>query len=246
MTDGRPIGQDCGLGTFAEHTTVNVSSVVKVPKDLCLERLCLLGCAVGTGWGSAVNHAAAGPGDTVIVMGVGGVGMNAVQGAAHAGASNVIAVDPIEFKRDVALTMGATAAFGHISEATEYAKKLTDWQGADSAIVTVGVLTGSHIAEAFNAVRKAGTVVVTALGDFSEVGIPIPPSEFVLYQKRIQGALFGGCNPLWDIPRQIELYRQGRIKIDELVTREYRLDEIATAYADMHAGRNIRGVVVYD
>ena len=245
-TDGAPIGQMAGISTFAEHTTVHVDSAVKIEKDLPLEKVCLLGCGVGTGWGSAVNVAEVRPGDTVIVMGVGGVGINAVQGAAHAGASNVIAVDPVAFKRETALQLGATHAVEDIAQAEELAKSLTNGQGADSAIVTVGVTKGEHVAQAFAAIRKAGTVVVTGVGDITAVGLPIAIGELTLFQKRIVGALFGASSPSSDILRQAQMYRDGRIKLDEIITTTYRLDDIARGYEDMHAGRNMRGVIVYD
>ena len=105
-------------------------------------------------------------------MGIGGIGINAVQGAAHAGASYVIAVDPVAMKREKALELGATHAFEQIAEANDFAKSVTDGQGADAVIVTVGVTTGEHVAQAFAATRKAGTVVVTGIGPMSEVGIP--------------------------------------------------------------------------
>jgi NDMA-dependent alcohol dehydrogenase len=243
--DGAPVAQMCGLGTFAEMTTVDVNSAIKVDKDLPLERVCLLGCGVGTGWGSAVNSAKVRPGDTVIVMGVGGIGINAVQGAAHAGASNVVAVDPVAFKREKAMELGATHAFADIAEADELAKSVTNGQGADSVIVTVGVVKGEHVGQAFAATRKAGTVVVTGLGDITEVGIPVSIGELTLFQKRIQGSLFGESNPSSDILRQVQMYRDGRLKLDELVTTEYSLDEVARGYEDMHAGKNIRGVIRY-
>jgi len=244
LDDGSPVGQMCGIGTFAEHTTVDVRSAIKIAdKSLPLEKLCLLGCGVGTGWGSAVYAAEVRPGDTVIVMGIGGIGINSVQGAAHAGALHVIAVDPVAWKREQALTLGATEAFADIAEADAFAKSVTNGQGADSAIVTVGVVSGEIVAQAFSSIRKAGTVVVTALGDLSAVGLPISLGELTLFQKRLQGALFGASNPHADIPRQVELYQAGQLKLDELVTREYSLDEIAAGYEDMHAGRNMRGVI---
>jgi NDMA-dependent alcohol dehydrogenase len=245
-TDGQPVGQMCGISTFAEHTVVNVASAVKVDKDLPLDKVCLLGCGVGTGWGSAVNSAGVRPGDTVIVMGIGGIGINAVQGAAAAGASNVIAVDPVELKREKALQLGATHAFADMAEADELAKGLTNGQGADAAIVTIGVTKGEHVAQAFAAIRKAGTVVVTGLGNLMEVGIPVPLSELTLFQKRIQGSLFGASNPSSDILRQAQMYRDGKLKLDELVTATYTLDQVAQGYEDMHAGKNIRGVVLFD
>ena len=244
--DGQPVGQMCGIGTFSEHTTVSTLSAVKIAKDVPLETVCLLGCCVGTGWGSAVNSAEVRPGDTVVVIGIGGVGINAVQGAAYAGADHVIAVDPVAFKREKAEELGATRSFADAEAATEYAKSLTNGQGADSAIVTVGVTTGEHVAQGFAAIRKGGTVVVTGLGDSTQVGIPVPLFELTVYQKRIQGTHFGHCRPSGDIPRQIEMYRSGRLKLDEIITRTYTLDQVAEAYQDMHAGTIIRGVIVFD
>jgi NDMA-dependent alcohol dehydrogenase len=246
LADGTNVGQMCGIGTFSEYSTVSLNSAVKIDKDLPLDKVCLLGCGVGTGWGSAVNSAHVGPGDTVIIMGIGGIGINAVQGAAHAGASNVIAVDPVAFKREKAMELGATHAFADIAEADEFAKSVTNGQGADSAIVTIGVVHGEHVGQAFSAIRKAGTVVVTGLGDLTEVGIPVSLGELTLFQKRIQGSLFGESSPSSDILRQAQMYRDGKIKLDELVTRTYTLDEVAQGYEDMHAGKNIRGVIVFD
>ena len=165
LSDGTPVGQMCGLGTFSGVTTVNVESAVKIPDDIPLEVACLTGCGIGTGWGSAVNVAKVEPGETVIVMGIGGIGINAVQGAAHAGASHVIAVDPVAFKREKAQELGATHAFESMEEAADFARSVTNGQGADKAIVTVGVTTGEHVAEAVSAIRKAGVVVVTGLGE---------------------------------------------------------------------------------
>jgi S-(hydroxymethyl)glutathione dehydrogenase/alcohol dehydrogenase len=246
LDDGSPVGQMCGLGTFAEHTVISTQSAVKVDKDLPLEKICLLGCAVGTGWGSSVNAAEVGAGDVVMVIGVGGVGINAVQGARHAGADHVIAVDPVEFKREKALELGATRAFADVDEAIEYGRSLTNGQGCDAAVVTVGRTTGEHIGKAIAAIRKAGTVVCTGIGDMTEVGIPAPITELVTYQKRIQGTHFGSCNPQGDIPRQIRMYRDGRLKLDELITKEYSLDQVASAYEDMHNGTIVRGVVRFD
>ena len=242
---GQPVGQMCGISTFLQTTTVSADSAVKVPDDIPLDKACLVGCGVGTGWGSAVNAAQVQPGHTVIVMGIGGIGINAVQGAAHAGASNIIAVDPVAFKREKAQELGATHAVESMDEATELAKQFTNGQGADSAIVTVGITKPEHVAQAFAAIRKAGTAVVTGLGDMTEANLPIAISELTLFQKRLQGAMFGMSNPNWDILRQLQLYRDGQLKLDELITKTYSLDEIAQGYQDMHDGKNIRGVIVY-
>ena len=244
--DGTPVGQMCGISTFCETTLVSEDSCVKVPDDVPLEVACLVGCGVGTGWGSAVNAGGVQPGHTTIVMGIGGIGINAVQGAAHAGASNIIAVDPVALKRESAQQLGATHAVETMEEATELAKQFTNGQGADQAIITVGVLKPDHVGQAMASIRKAGTVVVTALGDINSTEpLPVSLADVTLFQKRIQGAMFGMSNPNWDILRQLELYRAGALKLDELVTTTYTLDQVAAAYEDMHAGKNIRGVIRY-
>ena len=245
LPSGEPVGQMAGISTFSEYTTVDVHSAIKIEKDVPLETVCLLGCGVGTGWGSAVNSAGVQINDTVIVMGIGGVGINAVQGAAHAGAGNVIAVDPVPFKLEMAEKVGATHSFATMDEAAEYARSVTNGQGADATIVTVGVTAASHVMEAWNSIRKGGTCVVTGIGKPDEVAPPISLMDLTLSQKRLQGSLFGASAPTRDIPRQVELYRRGMLKLDELITHRYPLDQIAQAYRDMHAGKVVRGVIDY-
>jgi S-(hydroxymethyl)glutathione dehydrogenase/alcohol dehydrogenase len=243
--DGEPVGQWCGVSTFSEYSTVAVTSAVKIDPSIPLDKACLVGCGVNTGWGSGFNMAHPKPGHTVIVMGIGGIGAFALQGAAHGGATNVIAVDPVQFKREKAMEIGATHAASSIEEATELAQSLTNGQGADSAIITVGILEMEHIAQAAAAIRKAGTVVVTALGDSAEVGVPLNMFEFTLFQKRLQGSMFGGVSPMGDITKMLTMYQAGQLKLDEIITTTYALDDIHQGYADMHAGKNIRGVIVY-
>jgi NDMA-dependent alcohol dehydrogenase len=246
-SDGTSVGQMCGLGTFSGYTTVNAESAVKIPDDIPLEVACLTGCSVGTGWGSSVTAAKVEPGETVIIMGIGGIGANAVQGAAYAGASHVIAVDPVAFKREKAQEFGATETFETIEEAADFARSVTNGQGADKAIVTVGVTTGQHVAQAFSAIRKAGVVVVTGLGDITDqTGIPISVGELTLFAKEIKGAMFGDSNPHTDILKMLRLYQEGNLKLDEQITKRYTLDEVNQGYEDMHAGKNIRGVIIYD
>jgi S-(hydroxymethyl)glutathione dehydrogenase/alcohol dehydrogenase len=244
--DGEEVGQMCGLGTFAEITTVDIRSTVKIDKSIPLEVACLVGCGVGTGWGTAVQAGEVRAGDTVIVMGVGGIGINAVQGAANAGASHVIAVDPVAFKREKAMELGATETFASMGEAADFARSVTNGQGADKALVTVGVLKGEHVAEAFDAIGKGGRVVITGLGDLTDVGIPINPSMLALFTKEIRGALFGDQNPSSDMQKMLRLYQEGKIKLDELITTRYRLDDINQGYKDLHEGKNLRGVIIYD
>jgi S-(hydroxymethyl)glutathione dehydrogenase/alcohol dehydrogenase len=235
-----------GLGTFSEYSTVSARAAIKIDKSAPLDKVSLLGCGVCTGWGSTVNSAAVGIGDTVIVMGIGGIGSSAVQGALHAGASHVIAVDPVPFKRDFAVKLGASHVVATIAEAGDVARGLTNGQGADAAIVTVGVVTGEHIADAFTTLRKAGTVVVTSVSRADAVGIPVSLAELTFFQKRIQGALFGASNPTYDIPKMLRLYQEGQFDLDSMVTTTYSLDQVAQGYRDLHAGTNIRGVVIFD
>ena len=242
---GVPVPQLGGISTFCATTTVSADAVVKIDPDLPPTSMCLLSCVVGTGWGAAVHDADVRAGDTVVVMGVGAVGINAVQGAAHAGALHVIAVDPVAVKRELALTLGATHAVATMAEATELARQFTGGHGADSAIVAVGVTEAAHVGQALTAVRKAGTCVVTGVGDRNRVGAGIPLGHLVRYGKRLQGSLFGSCNPNRDIPHQIQLYRAGVLKLDELVTATYPLDEIARGFRDLHEGRNLCAVIVH-
>ncbi len=240
---GRDVATAAMLGTFADWQVFDESSCIKVRDDVPLNVACLVACGVPTGWGSAVRAAEVKVGAVVIVMGVGGVGINAVQGARFAGASRIIAVDPVAFKREMALKVGATEAYENVADATEFARSVTNGQGADSAIVTVGVIHGDHVTDAFNAIRKAGTVVVTSQGSPFEIGMPVNLFEISMYQKRIQGALYGMGSPRESVPSLLDLYVDGRLRLDELVTRRYTLDQINDAYADMHAGVNIRGVI---
>ena len=244
LPDGDGVAKMGLLGTFSEWQVYDQRSLIKIRSDVPFDVAAITSCAVPTGWGSAVVAADVKPGDVVVVMGVGGVGMSAVQGAAHSGAAHVIAVDPVAFKRDKALTLGATETFENMADATAFARSVTNGQGADSSIVTVGLLDGEAINEAFSAIRKAGTCVVTAQGDTRTRGIPgINLFEISMFQKRIQGAIYGMTSPNRSVPWLLDLYMGGQLKIDEMVTTEYSLDELNEGYADMRAGRNIRGVV---
>jgi alcohol dehydrogenase (nicotinoprotein) len=243
---GDDFGQMCLVGSFSQRGVLSEHSCVKIDNDLPLEVAALVGCGVPTGWGSAVNSGGVRPGDTTVVYGVGGVGINAVQGAAYAGASNVIAVDPVESKREAALRLGATRAAADASEAALIVLEVTNGVGADQALVTVGQVTEEVISAAFSAIRKGGTVVVTGLAGPEKKTISVTGFELTLFEKRLQGALFGGGNPFAEIPKMLDLYKAGRLKLDELVTKRYQLDEVNQGYEDMLAGRNIRGVIVHD
>jgi NDMA-dependent alcohol dehydrogenase len=236
-------GAMCMLGTFSQYATIHQNSVVKVDDDLPLDKAVLVGCGVPTGWGSAVHAAGVRAGDTVVIYGAGGVGSNAVQGAALAGAERVVVVDPVPFKREMATVFGATHTFASAKEAQEFVVESTWGELADHAIITVGVLHDEVIADALQVVGKAGQVTVTAVGNG---WVNEHPGAFIGYQRRIQGAIFGACNPLHDVPRLISLYKSGKLKLDELITRTYRLEDVNQGYQDMLDGKNIRGVIIHE
>ncbi|GAA1804823.1 NDMA-dependent alcohol dehydrogenase [Nesterenkonia flava] len=241
--DGVDYGGLCVLGTFTQYSVVSESSVIKIPKDIPWEVACLCGCAVPTGWGTAVKAAGVKVGQTVVIYGAGGVGSNAVQGAAMAGAERVIVVDPVEFKRDMAKVFGATHTFATAEEAFEFVRDVTWGELAEHALITVGQLHDKVIADALNIVGKTGQVTITAVGPGK---IKANPGLFIGYQRRIKGHVYGACNPLVDVPRLLSMYKSGKLKLDELVTRTYTLEEVNQGYQDMLDGKNIRGVVLID
>jgi alcohol dehydrogenase (nicotinoprotein) len=239
-------GQMCLLGTFSQYAVLSEASVVKIEDDIPLELAALTSCGVPTGFGSAVHAGEVKPGDTTVVFGVGGVGANALQGAAIGGARHIIAVDPVEFKREYALTLGATHAVATGAEAQALAFELSWGAGANQAIVTVGVATEEVVSEAFATVGKRGIVVLTSLANPALKTVSVSGFELTLFEKRIQGALFGSSNPFDDVPRMLDLYRAGKLKLAELVTNRYTLDQVNQGYEDMMAGRNIRGVIIHE
>jgi alcohol dehydrogenase (nicotinoprotein) len=243
---GADYGQNCLLGTFSQFATLSEHSCVKIDNDLSLETVTLVSCGVPTGWGTAVNAGGVRPGDATVIYGIGGVGINAVQGAAFAGANYIVAVDPVESKREMALRFGATHSTADAATAQELITELTRGVGADQALVTVGVATEEVISAAFAAVRKRGTVVVTSLAGPGKNTVQLPGLELTLFEKQIRGALFGGGNPFEEIPRMLDLYRAGRLKLDELITARYRLEEVNQGYRDLFEGRNVRGLIVHD
>jgi S-(hydroxymethyl)glutathione dehydrogenase/alcohol dehydrogenase len=242
---GTDYGGMCMLGTFAESATISQHSVVKVDDSLPLETAVLVGCGVPTGWGTANYAGGVRAGDTVVVYGIGGIGINAVQGAAHAGALNVVVVDPIPFKRETALKLGATHAFATADEALAKVTELTLGQMADQALITVGTVDEDVVTAAFNAIGKGGTVVITGLANPEKLTVHVSGGVMTLFEKTIKGTLFGSANPQYDIVRLLRLYQSGAIKLDELVTRRYTLDQVNEGYQDLRDGKNIRGVVMH-
>jgi alcohol dehydrogenase (nicotinoprotein) len=244
--DGTDYGAMCMLGTFSQYGTISEHSLVKVDENLPLDVAVLVGCGVPTGWGTAVYAGGVRPGDSVVVYGIGGIGINAVQGAAHAGARHVVVVDPLEFKRETALKLGATHAFASAEEAQQAIVELTRGQGADQALVTVGIVDEAVVSAAFDAIGKGGTVVVTGLANPEKLTVHVSGGVLTLFEKTIKGTLFGSANPQHDIARLLALYQDNQLRLDELVTRKYKLDQVNQGYQDLIDGKNIRGVLVHE
>ncbi|HEV3282106.1 MAG TPA: NDMA-dependent alcohol dehydrogenase [Acidimicrobiales bacterium] len=244
--DGQDLNVMAKLGTFAEHGVTHEASLVTVDPDLPLSVVALVSCGVTTGWGSAVYRAEVMPGDTVVVVGVGGVGINAVQGARMVGAQNIVAVDPVPFKQKAALDFGATHTAGSMEEALPVVTELTRGQMADAVILVPGVMYGDLMAGALSLTGKGGTCVVTGVAPQSQTDCSVNLFELAMFQKEVRGVVFGAANPRFDIPNLLALYRSGQLKLDELITKTYRLEQINQGYQDMLDGVNIRGVISFE
>jgi S-(hydroxymethyl)glutathione dehydrogenase/alcohol dehydrogenase len=225
---------------------VNQASCVKILPHYPLDKACLIGCGVTTGWGSAVYTAEVKPGDDVVVIGIGGLGISAIQGAKLAGAERIFAVDPVAFKRDEALKFGATHVAASIEEATPLVNEVTWGKNADKVIMTMGVGDGSLIESVMQLTAKRGRVVVTNIHPMAETTVNLSLTWLTLFEKQLVGTVFGSANIRYDIPHLLRLYEQGQLDLDNMVTRTYTLDGVNDGYTDMLEGRNIRGVMIYD
>ncbi len=232
------LGAFCGLGTFSQYAVVSQNSCVLVDPEVPLPAVALVSCGVMTGWGAAVRTARTAIGDTVVVVGAGGIGLNAVQGASHAGAAAVIAVDPVPAKRELARRLGEA---GKLAAAANPVAR-----GADTVIVAVGNLTQEVIAQAFRATGRGGKLVIAGLShDPLELNVQLPGTVLAATERSVLGSFVGSCHPARDVPLLLRLYQQSRLQLDQLVSRTYRLEEVSAGYADLAAGRNIRGVIEF-
>ncbi len=244
--DGKPVNRMTQLGTFAEEMVVNEFSLVKISESASLRAAALISCGIATGYGSAVERAKVRPGEVVVVIGAGGVGSGAIQGARLAGARAIVAVDPVPFKTESTLAIGATHTASSIIEANLMLPELTEGRMADVVILTPGVLTGDLLGPACGLASKDGRIVVTAIAPFFQKEVRLSLFNMAMYNQAILGTVFGSASPRVQIPNLLRLYEKGDLKIDELITREYALDEVQTGYDDLAAGVNIRGVVAFD
>ena len=243
---GEPLNLYSKCGTFARHSILSDQSVIKVDPGLPPAVVALVSCGVATGWGSVVHRAGTIAGDVVVVVGCGGVGMNAVQGAAMTGAKAVIAVDPVEFKRQSAPLFGATHSCASMGEAIELVRDMTFGEMADRVIMVPSVMYGDLMAEAMTLTAKGGTCVVTGVAPMLQGEASINLMQLAMLNKEVKGTIFGSGSPRFDVPNLLSMYSSGQLKLDELITRTYDLEDINTGYEDMRQGRNLRGVIVFE
>ena len=233
------------VGTFSEYVVASERSLVKIHDWIPLEAASLVSCGVTTGFGSGSVAAGTQVGDTVVVIGVGGIGMNAVQGAKAVGAKHIVAVDPNEFKREIAPSFGATHTAVDAGTALELVKEITWGVMADRVVLTPGVVPADLIMIAMMLLRKGGTCVLTGMAKITDIMVPLVLGDMVSSCKTLKGVLYGEMNPREAMPRLLSMYEAGNLKLDELVTQKYKLDEINEAMRDLRAGKNIRGVIEF-
>jgi S-(hydroxymethyl)glutathione dehydrogenase / alcohol dehydrogenase len=233
------------LGTYSPYLVVHRTSVVKIDPAIPFAAAALVSCGVTTGWGSATRAANIRPGEDVVVIGLGGVGTAALQGAVNAGARHVFAVEPAAWKHDAAVGFGATHTYSDIESAAAGIADVTAGRMAHKVIVTVGRVNGAYIESYLAITAKGGTCVLTAMGAVLDTDVTLNVAGLTLLQKNLQGSIFGHGNPQYDIPMLLSLYQAGKLNLDDMVTREYSLEQINDGYRDMLDGRNIRGIIRY-
>jgi len=242
--DGVNLNRMCQVGSFSEYVVVNEASLVRIEPWYDLRAAALISCGLSTGFASSVNRGGVKPGDTVAVIGCGGVGSGAIQGAAHAGARAIIAIDTNQSKIDRALKIGAThGATSTLDAAFNILPDLTWGKNCDVVIITVGAPEADIYEQARSITAKGGVVVLTSISPFHRKVIDFNMFGLTAYSQDFRGAVFGGSNPRTEIPMLLRMYSEGKLIVDELVTREYSLEEVQDGYDDLHDGTNLRGVV---
>ena len=241
--DGMPIGRMAGVGSFADHTVVKASAAIKIRDDMPLDKACLVGCGVMTGVGAAINTAKVKPGDTVAVFGAGGVGLNVIQGAALSGAARIIAVDLVDAKLKLAKVFGATDVVnGKDTDAAMAIRELTDGLGVDYAFEVIGA--AAVVSQAYMSLKRGGLVVVVGVPAMG-TDLTIPGFSLTLEEKGVVGSLYGSGNLHRDMVKLVDLYMNKKLKIDELISRKIKLEDVNTAFTAMEKGEVARSVIVY-
>lgn len=240
--EGKQLFALAGTGVMAEYATLHRDNVIKIDPDIPLDKAALVGCAVMTGVGAAINTAKIEPGSSVAVFGAGGIGLNVIQGAALAGARQIIAIDLADKKLELAQQFGATHIINPDSDGDAVAKiKELTGDGADYAFECIGMPV--TIQQSYEAIRKGGTAVVVGV---SKVTDQVTLGAFMMpfTEKVLMGSMYGSARPRIDFPRLLDLYKANRLKLDELVTATYTIDDVQRAFDDMTKGVNARGVIL--
>ncbi len=245
FTDGPNAGSEVnhhlGVSAFSDHIVVSERSAIKVDPELPFELAALFGCAILTGVGAAVNAARIEPGQSVAVFGLGGVGLSALLGAVVAGAGRIVALDPVAEKLDLARRLGASDAVEAGPDAVQRVREITDG-GADHAIETVG--SAAVLAEAYAATRRGGTTTTVGLPDPSQQ-LSIPAVSLVAEERVLQGSYLGSSVPARDVPRFVEMHREGRLDVEALLTHRLTLEEINEGFDRLREGAAVRQAVVF-
>src|SRR4051794_24918282 len=240
--DGQDIGVLGRMGSFAEYVVMPAEQVVPIHQDIDLDSLALIGCAVTTGVGAVLNTAKVEPGSTVAVIGCGGVGLNVVQGAAVAGASRIIAVDLLDNKLDYAASFGATDLVnGSNGDAVEQVRDLTGG-GVDYAFEVIG--NYRTVEQAIKMIRQAGTTVIVGMAPQNQTA-GFDPLLFVQKEARLLGSWYGSVRPRLDFQRFIDMTLAGKLKVKEMISRTYTLDQINEAYDSLGRGEVARSVIIF-
>jgi len=239
---GQAIAHGVRAATFAEYAIVDQSQVVKIPADMPLDRAALLACGVITGYGAVVNRAKVRPGESVVVIGVGGVGLNAIQGASICGAYPIIAVDRLDNKLEASHKFGSTHILNSakVNDPIQVVKEMTGGMGADYVFVTVGSTTA--IRQGLSMSGRRGMTVIVGL---STEPLSSVPMEYIDDEKILTGSFMGTTNLQADIPKMVNLYKAGVLKLDELITGRYPLDRINEAITSVQKGEALRNVIVF-
>jgi S-(hydroxymethyl)glutathione dehydrogenase/alcohol dehydrogenase len=240
---GDPVMAALGTATFAEETVVPATAAIPIPADFPLTLASLVGCGVVTGVGAIVNTASVRPGETVAIVGCGGVGLAAVQGARLSGASRVVAVDRVPAKLEMAVENGATDVVDASRDDPVAAVRDLVPAGTDHAVEVVG--TSATILQAYGMARRGGAVTIVGAGRFDDQ-VTFPVLGLMVDSKRVQGSVYGATDPLRDFPRMLALHRAGRLDLDRLVTRRIALEQVNDAFRAMTAGEVARSVIVFD
>lgn len=241
---GETLVQGLRTGAFAEQVVVDASQAVAIPDDVPLDCAALLACGVLTGTGAVINTAGVRAGDCVVIVGSGGVGLNAVQGAAMVGAAPIVVLDPSRAKREAALSFGATQAMDPAADdVAGFVRALNGGRLADWAFVTVGAK--SAMEQAPQLIGRGGTVVIVGV-PASGITATYDPGWLAADEQRILGSKMGSARVRIDIPNLVAAYQQGRLKLDELISARYRLEQINEAIDSAKRGEAIRNVIVFD